>query len=149
MNITKITSMVLKELRANRRVIYFGTEDGYVWVSPDRAVAYRLHVSEVEFNLEKCEQNNKIIVAVQDKGRFWGEPTGNMRRESRFGKELLLEISYGQPEESTWINEKYIKPLGDPSFRVSGKESVVWAYEYSSQEPCAAIMSFRIDKDLQ
>lgn len=71
-----------------------------------------------------------------------------MRRLNRSGKELILEIrSYGSPDVSAWINEKYIKPLECPSFRVAGEESIVLAYEYSSEEPCAGIMPIRIGKD--
>ena len=141
MKTQQITSMVLKAIRAGIQVLYFEDGDGYVWVSPDGCVCYRIPTCEVEFNLEKCEQNNKIADAIQNKGYICGKATGNMRRLNRSGKELILEIrSYGSPDVSAWINEKYIKPLECPSFRVAGEESIVLAYEYSSEEPCAGIM---------
>ena len=148
MKTQQITSMVLKAMRAGIQVLYFEDGNGYIWVSPDGCACYRIPACEVEFNLEKCEQNNKIADAIQNKGHICGEATGNMRRISYFKKELMLEIrSYGTPDVSAWINEKYIKPLERQSFRVAGEKSIVLAYEYSSEEPCAGIMPIRIDKD--
>lgn len=50
MKTQQITSMVLKAIRAGIQVLYFEDGDGYVWVSPDGCVCYRIPTCEVEFN---------------------------------------------------------------------------------------------------
>lgn len=151
MNIQKITSMVLKRIRGCKRVIYYAPGDGYIWVCPDGCAAYRMPAAEVDFSLNKCESNEKLMDAVQEQGHVCGKLTGNLRRIDYFAhKEIVAEIkSESLPDVSVWINEKYLKPFEYPNFLdflIKDETSSVLICETGS-EPCGLIMPFRLERE--
>ncbi len=143
MNIQKITSMVLKRIRRCERVIYYAPGDGYIWVCPDGCAAYRIPAVEVEFSLNKCESNEKLMDAVQERGHVRGELTGNLRYTGFTHKEIVTEIkSESLPDVSVWINEKYLKPFEYPAFLIKDDTSPVLICDISDIEPSGLIMPF-------
>ena len=150
MNIQKITSMVLKRIRKCERVVYFEPGDGYLWVTSDGFAAYRIPAGEVEFNLNRCESNEKLMDAVQEQGHVCGKLTGNLRRIDYFThEEIVTEIkSESLPDVSVWIDEKYLKPFKYPDFLdflIKDETSPVLIRETGS-EPCGLIMPFKMEK---
>lgn len=142
--------MVLKRMRRVERVIYYDSGDGYIWVSPDGCAAYRIPAGEVEFNLNKCESNEKLMDAVQEQGHVCGKLTGNLRHIDYFThKEIITEIkSESLPDVSVWINEKYLKPFKYPNFLdflIKNETSPVLICE-TDGEPCGLIMPFKMEK---
>ena len=151
MNIQKITSMVLKRIRRRKRVVYFDPGDGYIWVTPDGCAAYRMPAGEVEFSLNKCESNEKLMDAVQERGHVCGKLTGNLRRIDYFThKEIVTEIkSEFLPDASVWIKEKYLRPFKYPNFLdflIKDETSSVLICETGS-EPCGLIMPFKVEHE--
>ncbi len=148
MNIQKITSMVLKRIRRCERVIYYAPGDGYIWVCPDGCAAYRMPAVEVEFSLNKCESNEKLMDAVQEQGHVRGELTGNLRYTGFTHKEIVTEIkSKSLPDVSVWINEKYLKPFERPNFLIKDDTSPVLICDISDIEPCGLIMPFKLEHE--
>lgn len=147
MNIQKITSMVLKRIRRCERVIYYAPGDGYIWVCPDGCAAYRMPAVEVEFSLNKCESNEKLMDVVQERGHVCGKLTGNLRHTGFTHEEIAAEIkSESLPDVSVWINEKYLKPFEFPAFLIKDETSPVLVCETGS-EPCGLIMPFKLERE--
>lgn len=146
MNIQKITSMVLKRIRRCERVIYYAPGDGYIWVCPDGCAAYRMPAVEVEFSLNKCESNEKLMDVVQERGHVCGKLTGNLRHTGFTHEEIAAEIkSESLPDVSVWINEKYLKPFEFPAFLIKDETSPVLVCDISDIEPCGLIMPFKLE----
>ena len=142
MKIQDITNMVLKQLRGGGRVIYFDSGDGYIWVTSDCVAAYRIPLYKVEFNLNRCEQNEALMNAVKEQDdHVYGALTGNMRYAYSTSKEICAELqSDSLPNVSVWIKQKYLKPFADPDIKIRGATDSVLVYEYTDSKPCGLIM---------